>query len=119
MGMMDNPLLRRILFRRMAKGFSGQKKDLERLVEYTNKYLDADDSLSFFMNGLDKSLKEGTPFHEIFLRVGKELSNDYKRKILTNLVYNHFYKGAAIRNEIRKDGLKTESNSHQNSSRGT
>lgn len=103
MGMIDNNILRRVLFRRMVKGFSGQRKDLERLVEYTSKYLDADDSLSFFMNGLDKSLKEGTPFHEIFLRVGKELSNDYKRKILTNLVYNHFYKGAALRNEIRKD----------------
>ena len=103
MGKLDNPILRNILFRRMAKGFSGKRSDLERLVEYTNKYLDADDSLSFFMNGLDKSLKEGTPFHEIFLRVGRELSNDYKRKILTNLVYNHFYRGAALRNEIRKD----------------
>lgn len=100
---MDNPILRRIIFNRMAKGFSGKRSDLERLVEYTGKYLNADDSLSFFMNGLDKSMKEGTPFHEIFLRVGKELSHDYKKKILQNLVYNHFYKGAAIRNEIRKD----------------
>ncbi|MDC7226321.1 MAG: radical SAM protein [Spirochaetales bacterium] len=103
MGKMDNPILRRILFNRMVKGFSGKRRDLERLVEYSNKYLDADDSLSFFIIGLDKSLKENTPFHEIFLRVGKELSNRYKKRILTNLVYNHFYKGAAIRNEIRKD----------------
>ena len=100
---MDNPIMRRILFNRMAKGFSGKRKDLELLVKYTNNYLDADDSLSFFINGLDKSLKEDTPFHKIFLRVGNELSKRYKRRILTNLVYNHFYKGAAIRNEIRKN----------------
>ena len=103
MGKMDNPILRRILFNRMVKGFSGKRKDLERLVDYTDKYLDADDSLSFFLKGLDKSLKDDTPFHEVFLRVGRELSNDYKRKILTNLVYNHFYKGAAVRNGIRKN----------------
>ena len=103
MGKMDNPILRRILFNRMAKGFSGRRGDLERLVEYADKYMDTDDSLSFFMNGLGKSLKENTPFHEIFLRVGRELSPRYKRKILTNLVYNHFYKGAAMRNEIRSN----------------
>ncbi len=100
---MNNPLLRRILFNRMVKGFSGKRRDLELLVEYTNKYLDADDTLSYFINGIGKSLNENTPFHEIFLRVGKELSNSYKKKILTNLVYNHFYKGAAVRNEIRKN----------------
>ena len=103
MGKMDNPILRNIMFNRMVKGFSGKRRDLELLVEYSNKYLDADDSLSFFIRGLEKSLRNDTPFHEIFLRVGKELSNGYKRKILTNLVYNHFYKGAAVRNEIRKN----------------
>ena len=100
MGKMDNPITRNILFNRMVKGFSGKRKDLELLVEYTQKYLDADDSLSFFLNGLDKSLKENTPFNEVFLRVGKELSRHYKKKILTNLVFNQFYKGAALRNKI-------------------
>jgi len=103
MGKMDNPILRNILFRKMAKGFSGDRKDLEMLVKYSQKYFDADDSLSFFMKGLDKSMREGTPFHEIFLRVGKELSNGYKKKILTNLIFNQFYRGASIRNEIRKN----------------
>ena len=54
-------------------------------------------TLSFFIDGLDKSLKADTPFHEIFLRVGKELSDRYKKRILTNLVFNQFYRGAKLR----------------------
>jgi MoaA/NifB/PqqE/SkfB family radical SAM enzyme len=103
MGKMDNPITRNILFNRMLKGFTGKRCDLELLVEYANKYLDTDDSFSFFIKGLEKSLNEKTPFHEIFLRVGKELSDAYKKKIMTNLIYNHMWKGAATRNEIRKN----------------
>jgi hypothetical protein len=103
MSKMDNPILRNVLFRGIVKGFSGKRKDLEKLVENSRRNLDADDSLSFFINGLDKSMRENTRFHEVFLRVGQELSKSYKKKLLTNLVFNQFYKGAAVRNSIRKD----------------
>ncbi|HAK44478.1 MAG TPA: radical SAM protein [Spirochaeta sp.] len=99
--------MRKILFNRMAKGFSGKRRDLERLVEYADKYLDADDGLSYLMNSIGTSLKENTTFHDIFLRVGKELSRSYKKRILNNLIFNHFYKGAALRNRIRSNPQDT------------
>ncbi len=100
----ENKVLKRFILKKVMKGFTGKKKDLEKLVTLTRENVNMHDALANFINSLERSLKEDTPFSKIFLRVGKELSPAYKRNILQNLIYNQFITGHARRESLRADG---------------
>jgi hypothetical protein len=50
-----------------------------------------------FMKSLSKSLAEGGLLSSVFLRVGKELSGAYKKKLVRNLIINQFIAGSKTR----------------------
>ncbi|MBN2049562.1 MAG: radical SAM protein [Spirochaetales bacterium] len=100
----ENKMLKRFILKKVMKGFTGKKKDLEKLVTMTQDNVQMHDTLENFISSLDRSLQNDTPFAKILLRVGKELSPAYKRNILQNLIYNQFINGHAKREALRADG---------------
>jgi len=99
--MSDNSMLKKILLNKVAKCMSGKVKDLEKLVSYARgSDLKVDHSVENFINNLDRSLKEGTNFSKIFLRVGQETSKSYRKKLITNLIFNQYIMGKMRRDEL-------------------
>ena len=79
---------------------NGKREDLQKLVDYTKMGEIPDLSVQNFIDSLDVSLKEGTNFAKIFLRVGRETSKGYRKRLVTNLIFNQFIQGKIRRAEL-------------------
>jgi len=99
--MSDNSMLKKLLLNKVAKCMSGKQEDLEKLITYYHSSnIEVDPSVQNFMNNVDTSLKEGTNFAKIFLRVGQETSKSYRKKLVTNLIFNQYILGNMRRKEL-------------------
>ena len=99
--MSDNSILKNLLLNKVAKCINGKEEDLKKLITYT-KMTDftPDPAVTAFIDGLDTSIKEGTNFAKIFLRVGMETSRGYRKKLVTNLIFNQFIMGKMKRDKL-------------------
>jgi len=98
--MSDNSILKKMLLNKVAKCINGKVNDLEKLISYARMTEMPDPAVKNFIDSLDTSIKEGTNFSKIFLRVGQETTRGYRKKLVTNLIFNQFIMGKMKRNEL-------------------
>jgi MoaA/NifB/PqqE/SkfB family radical SAM enzyme len=98
-----NPILRWAVTRAVAGSLTGRPRDLRRLIGLARRIPTTVAARRFF-NNLEWSLEHGDAMAELFLRLGRELSPQYRRKIVSNLIYNEFVAGYRIRRERSMGG---------------
>lgn len=99
--MIASSILKKTLTGKIADCLNGDKGGLIKLLDFYHKYESQLDSAhQNFFEGVERSLHDDTPFANMFLRVGRETSRSYRKKLITNLIYNHFIAGKAKRNEL-------------------
>ncbi len=93
--MAANKLLKKLVLKNVGKSLTGKPEDLQKLLDIgqAQPQVKKDPAVENFLDSLDTSLKEGTNFAKIFLRVGNETSTSYKRKLVNNLIINQFIEG--------------------------
>ncbi|MCF7928839.1 MAG: radical SAM protein [Spirochaetales bacterium] len=97
----ENTFLKNLVLNKVSKSLTGKEKDLRKLVEVPKKSkLKPDPSVKHFIDGLEYSLDNHTPFSKIFLRVGTETSKAYKKKLVQNLIFNQFMYGRTFRETL-------------------
>ncbi len=101
----ENTLLKKLIRNKVAKSLTGNPKDLRKLLDITKAQpqIHNDPGVSNFFTNLDRSLKEGTNFSKIFLRVGNETSKSYKRSLVQNLIINQFIDGRRKRRSLESE----------------
>ncbi|MFP4066002.1 MAG: radical SAM protein [Spirochaetaceae bacterium] len=93
----------KLVLRKLRHSINGDPKRLRKLIDSTRK-MDLDVDVRNFVDSLESSLDNGTPFSRIFLRVGNEMSRAYKQGLVTNLIYNSFIRGSQRREELSANG---------------
>jgi|GEM_PF-4690224 len=93
--------MQKLLAAKIADCLDGSAEGLQRLFAfYREKNLQLDAADQHFFRSLETSLREGTPFAEIFLRIGRETSKSYRKKLVNNLIFNQFIAGKAKRKAL-------------------
>lgn len=101
--MLGDGILRRALIKRMAARINGRAEDLEKLVRFYREHdFPPDTDMQNFIDNLDISIRDGTNFAKIFLRLGNETSKSCREKLIANLVFNQFVTGRAKRKTLSK-----------------
>lgn len=101
--MKANNSVEQLALRKLRHSINGNPKKLRKLVDSTRK-MDLDIDVQNFVDNLEYSLDNDTPFSRIFLRIGNEMSRRYKQSLVSNLIYNSFIKGRKRRDELTTDG---------------
>ena len=99
--MKDTYFLKNFLIGQAAKSLTGKKSDLENLLSLSESKKELPLSVQWFLKDLSGSIKKDGLLSNIFLRVGKELSLPYKKKLIRNLIINQFIEGEGRRNTFR------------------
>lgn len=99
--MMNNVLLKKVISAKVADCLNGEPDGLRKLFRlYREQEVHLDEADRHFIDSLETSLRDGTPFAEIFLRIGKETSRPYRKKLVNNLIVNQFISGKARRKAL-------------------
>ena len=94
-----NALVKRFVVKKISKSLTGDIKDLKKLVDLSGNFK-LDLPVKNFIDSLRASIDNGGSLAKMFLRVGKTLSPAYRKKIVRNLIYNHFIYGTKKRQEM-------------------
>ena len=99
--MVIQPVLKKMLINKMAECLNGRPEGLRKLLDYYRKAeIQLDPADQNFIDSLAASLQDGTSFAKIFLRIGRETSKSYRKKVITNLIFNQFIAGKAKRKSL-------------------
>jgi len=94
----SDTLLTRFIIRKVARSLTGKIEDMKKLLTLaTSGRVELNSAAQWFMKSLSKSMDEGGLLSSVFLRVGKELSGAYKKKLVRNLIINQFIAGSKTR----------------------
>ncbi len=99
--MLGSGILRRTVIKKMAACINGSVEGLEKLILFYREHdFPPDEDMRNFIDSLATSVKNGTNFAKIFLRLGRETSKSYREKLVTNLIFNQFVTGRAKREAL-------------------
>lgn len=93
----------RVITRIISNSLTGRPRDLKRLVRLAQK-IPTIVAVRRFFDTLGEALDRGDPFGELFLRLGRQLSRQSRRKVVSNLIYREFIAGYRIRRARSTDG---------------
>ncbi len=94
-------ILKRTAIKRVAACINGRVEDLKKLIVFYREHdFPPDMAMQNFINTLDASIRDGTNFAKIFLRIGKETSKSCREKLVANLIFNQFVTGRARREAL-------------------
>ena len=101
--MLGEKMLKRAIIKRVAACISGKIEDLEKLILFYQKHdFPPNAEMQNFIGNLSTSIKNGTNFAKIFLRLGNETSESCREKLVNNLIFNQFITGRAKRETFSK-----------------
>lgn len=102
--MIFNALLKRYVTNEVAAYMDGKAGGIEKLIVFYREHdFPADSAMDNFIDSLDESIKNDTNFAKIFIRFGQETSLPYRKKLITNLIFNEFIIGK-IKREALSEG---------------
>ncbi|AEI15872.1 Radical SAM domain protein [Flexistipes sinusarabici DSM 4947] len=102
--MFANSMFKKAFIGKIADCLNGEKEGLEKFLQFYRKSdIQLDPADQNFIESLESSINNDTAFARMFLRVGKETSRSYRKKLITNLIYNHFITGKAKRRELNNN----------------
>ncbi len=99
----SNTVLKWAITRTITRSLTGNPKDLKKLISLSRR-IPTTIAMTRFFNSLDYAVDHGENWAEMFLRLGRELSPAYRRKIVSNLIYNQYIKGQKQRRARCTDG---------------
>lgn len=99
--MKKNNLMKSFIIHYVTRSLTGRREDMVKLLKLASDKFKPDPGTSWFLKSLKRDLDQDGFFYKLFLRVGKELSTPYKRKIVRNLIINQNVEGAVIRNSYK------------------
>ncbi|TYB33147.1 MAG: hypothetical protein FXF49_07820, partial [Flexistipes sinusarabici] len=102
--MFANSMFKKAFIGKIVDCLNGEKEGLEKFLQFYRKSdIQIDPADQNFIESLESSINNDTAFARMFLRVGKETSRSYRKKLITNLIYNHFITGKAKRRELNNN----------------
>ncbi len=101
--MLGKKMLERAIIKRVVACISGKIEDLEKLILFYREHdFPPNADMQNFIGNLSASIKNGTNFAKIFLRLGNETSKSCREKLVTNLIFNQFITGRVKRDTLSK-----------------
>jgi MoaA/NifB/PqqE/SkfB family radical SAM enzyme len=86
----------------LLRAFTGKRSDLKNFYSL-GMFVSSGITRNFF-KFLKNQINENGSFCQLFLSLGRDLNQNYKRKLVENLVYNEFIKGEKIRQGFKAQG---------------
>ncbi len=99
--------IKRWVVTRVVTGcFNGKRSGLKRLIK-VSRFFPLTVPMARFFKSLEYGQDHpGEPFTELFLRLGSELSPQFRRKLASNLIFNQFITGVRRREALSTNGNK-------------
>ncbi len=95
---LKNHLLKRSVVDKVTKSLTGDFEDLRKLSGLLKTDMGTS-GLQHFLNGLNHDIDQRQGMATLFTRVGQEVNQTAKRKLVENLIYNWGYIGEKVRRE--------------------
>ncbi len=90
--------------KKIADCLTGNIEDLKKLTELQSVHT-SNPGLKAFLKGLSRDIEDNTGMASLFVRLGKLLNPQNKRKLIENLIFNWSVAGARIRWDLNSKEL--------------